>query len=111
MRKFNAPLMLVTLLFAGTMLANDVPGRPSVKSLSSQIGTLLAENPFVVTGRDLVADVKFTINENREIVVLTVHTTDLTLASFVKSKLNYRPVLLEDYKEGRLYTVPVRITA
>ncbi len=111
MKKFNAPLLVVTLLFAGTMLASDVPERPSTKSLSAQIGSLLYENPFVVTGRDLIADVKFTINENREIVILTVQTSDPILANFLKSRLNYTKVLLKDFKEGRFYTVPVRITA
>ena len=60
---------------------------------------------------ELTANVLFTLNEDREIVVLSVTTNSEVIAQFVKSKLNYQKVSLENYREGRMYTVPVRLKA
>ncbi len=53
--------------------------------------------------------VRFTLNNEHQIVVLSVETENLVLADFVKKKLNYKEVDLERYKEGKIYTIPVRI--
>ncbi|MCW5515977.1 hypothetical protein [Muriicola sp. Z0-33] len=108
MRKFSL-LFAAMLLSAGTLLANaDKPKNPS-NDLSAQIGELLENNSFIVDN-DLTAEVKFTVNGDREIVVLSVDTDNANLESFVKSRLNYEKVELQEYREGKTYTVPVRIT-
>ncbi|MDH3796007.1 MAG: hypothetical protein OER83_03950, partial [Flavobacteriaceae bacterium] len=60
--------------------------------------------------KDITAVVKFTLNAEQEIVVLSVQTDDDSLETFLKYRLNYQKVELENFKEGRTYTVPVRIT-
>ncbi len=110
MRKISLIMVAAMLLSAGSLFANDANSSDPAKSLSSQIGELLDDNPFIVEDFDLVANVKFTLNEKREIVVLDVQTSNPVLESFVKARLNYQKVDMSDFHEGRLYTVPVRIT-
>ena len=102
---------LATALFAtGTLLANPTENLKPTTNLSTQIHAMLESNSFDVDN-DLVADVRFTINKEGEIVVLSVDTQDEVLEGFVKGRLNYQKVDISNAKEGRLYTVPVRITA
>lgn len=109
MKKFSL-LFLAMLLSVGTIFANaDKPRNPK-KDLSAQIGDLLDNPSFTAEYYDLTAKVKFTLNEDKEIVVLSVETNNLVLETYVKTRLNYQKVELQDYREGRTYTVPVRIT-
>lgn len=110
MRKISLILVAIMLLSAGNLFANDPKTNDPSKSLSTQIGELLDDNPFIVVDADLLANVKFTLNENREIVVLKVQTKDPVLESFMKARLNYQKVDMPGFREGRVYTLPVRIT-
>ena len=108
MRKISLVLVAALLLTAGNVLANDYKPENPTKKLATQIQTMLKDNSFDIN-EDLVADVRFTINNEGEIVVLSVSTSNQTLEGFVKGRLNYKKV--ENAKEGKIYTVPVRITA
>ncbi|ADV47675.1 hypothetical protein I2486_01345 [Cellulophaga sp. E16_2] len=111
MKKLSLVFVSALLLFTGSVLANDVKKseKPS-ENLSTQIATLLSNSNLVIED-ELTANVLFTLNEDREIVVLSVTTNSEVIAQFVKSKLNYQKVSLENYREGRMYTVPVRLKA
>jgi len=109
MRKISLVLVAAMLLSAGNVFANDSkPADPS-KNLSAQISKMLSDNAFTDNDVDLTAQVRFTLNNEHQIVVLSVDTEDAAFEDFVKSKLNYQKVDLEKYREGKMYTVPVRI--
>ncbi|WP_158973712.1 hypothetical protein [Cellulophaga sp. L1A9] len=110
MKKLSLVFVSALLLLTGSVLANDKKKSEEPKNnLSTQIATLLSNSSLIVED-DLTANVLFTLNEDREIVVLSVTTNSKAVEQFVKAKLNYQKVSLEDYREGRTYTVPVRIT-
>ncbi len=114
MRKFSLVLVAAMLLITSGVFANDSKidskkADPN-KTLSTQIAELLDDNPFVLTSHDLTANIKFMVNDQKEIVVLSVDTEDKVLEGFVKSRLNYKKVDSKDCKKGETYTVPVRIT-
>ncbi|MEM1338030.1 MAG: hypothetical protein AAF634_01650 [Bacteroidota bacterium] len=110
MRKISLVFM-VAALFATAILSATTPDNvnPS-KKLSTQIHEMLKANTFIVQ-KDVTADVRFTINKEGEIVVLSVDTENEALEGYVKGRLNYQKVELQNAKEGKLYTIPVRITA
>ncbi len=112
MRKFSLFMVVVMLLSAGNLLASEAKPKPKdpAKTLSAQIGDLLGSNSFIVESSDLTAKIRFTLNEDKEIVVLSVETDHEALEAFVKSRLNYQKVNLSNAREGKMYTVPVRIT-
>tara|TARA_R110000868_G_scaffold14075_1_gene65660 strand:- start:17228 stop:17563 length:336 start_codon:yes stop_codon:yes gene_type:complete len=110
MRKLNLFLVAAMLLATGTIFANNgtLVDKPA-KKLSAQIADLLKNNAIIVKEGDLTGTVLFTLNEDKEIVILSVKTDNENLEQFVKSRLNYRKVDLEEYREGRTYKLPVRI--
>jgi len=110
MRKTSLAFFAAALFVVGTLSANPTENLEPTKKLSTQIHKMLESNSFNVES-DLVANVRFTINKEGEIVVLSVDTEDTSLEGFVKGRLNYKKVDLQNPKEGRLYTIPVRITA
>ena len=111
MRKLNLVVVAAMLLVTGNVLANKANGENPDKSLSAQISAMLSENNFNEDQTDVTAQVRFTLNTEGEIVVLSVSTENDIMENFVKSKLNYKKVNLDEVREGKIYTIPVRIKA
>ena len=111
MRKISLVLVAAMLLFTGSILANDVKDGDPAKSLSAQISEILYNNDFTEEGVDLTAQVRFTLNKQGEIVVMSVDTKNDKLETFVKSRLNYKKVEVDNLEEGKLFTVSVRIAS
>lgn len=111
MKKVSITLVAILLLASGSVFANDINTVNPTKNLVTQIKKMLKDNSFEVAEKDLIAEVRFTINKERELVVLSVDTEDDSLDHFVKGSLNYRKVDLVDMSEGKIFTLSVRITA
>ena len=113
MRKFSSFLVAACMLAAGSIYANNLPTKEPKTHLTNMISALLTDYVEYADEfeSDLTAIVKFTLNEHREIVVLSVKTEDANLEDFVKNRLNYEKVEVENLIEGRKYVVPVRIEA
>ncbi len=110
MRKFSLVLVAAALLVSGNLFANNSDTTDPQKTLATQIWELLNENNLAVDSYDLTAKVLFTLNSEKEIVVISVDTKDTDLETFVKRKLNYKKVEVEEVKQGKMYKLPVRVT-
>lgn len=86
MRKLSVVLVAAMLLAAGNVFANEVKAVDPSKSLSAQISQMLSHNAFTQNEVALTAQVRFTLNNEHQIVVLSVETENLVLADFVKKK-------------------------
>lgn len=109
MRKLSLVFVAAMLLVTGNIFANNVAKDNPKKDLSIQIGALLENTSFTNDDVDLTAQVRFTLNNQGEIVVLSVDTEDKRLESFVKARLNYKKVEISNFKEGEKFTIPIRI--
>lgn len=112
MKKISLILIATMLLSVGSVFANftEIGKNPS-KTLSEQIQGLLSKHEFEVReGSEISAVVYFTVNNEGEIVVLTIGTNDETLKTYLKRRLNY--VVVDGtivYETGVTYKIPVRI--
>ncbi len=111
MRKIKIASVAFMLFATLGAFANKGNNEIPEKSLSSQIYEMLKQNSFELQYNEMTADVRFTINEKGEMVVLSVETKNEVLENFVKSRLNYQKVESGNPVEGKIYTVAVRITA
>ena len=112
MRKLSITLIAAMLFSAASLFANESnPTSEPTKSLSEQIGELLKDNNFTDDACGNTAEVEFTLNSEKEIVVLSVNAADSKLDSFIKSRLNYKEVALDSFSAGKKYTVKVSIKA
>ncbi|MBA4746464.1 MAG: hypothetical protein H2058_14510 [Muricauda sp.] len=111
MRKLKT--VSVALALFATMSAFATEGKKPMKAnnLSGQIYEMLKENQFNADDKEMTAEVRFIVNEKGELVVLSVETKDEILEGFVKNRLNYKKVKLDNVAPGRVYELPLRITA
>ncbi|MCP4975804.1 MAG: hypothetical protein GY931_06545 [Maribacter sp.] len=111
MRKLSLVFVAAMLLVTGNILANDSVKDDPTKKLSAQIGELLDNNYLTDDEVSLTAQVRFTLNNQGEIVVLSVDTDNKKLESFVKGRLNYKKVEVAGAKEGKMFTIPIKIAS
>ncbi|MBT8296822.1 MAG: hypothetical protein HKP42_10910 [Maribacter sp.] len=111
MRKLSLVFVAAMLLVTGNILANDSVKNDPAKTLSTQIHDLMDDNNFTSDDVSLTAQVRFTLNNEGEIVVLSVDTDNERFASFVKGRLNYKKVEVAGAKEGKMFTVPIKIAS
>ena len=111
MRKLSLVFVAAMLLVTGNILANNSIKDEPAKKLSTQIGELLDDNNFSSDDISLTAQVRFTLNNEGEIVVLSVDTDNERLESFVKGRLNYKKVEVAGAIEGKMFTIPIKIAS
>ena len=109
MKKMSLAVMAMLLLSTVSVVANE--GNKPVKKLSVQIQEMLNIDSFELEEGEIKAEVRFTLNKDGEIVVLSVETENSFLEGFVKGRLNYQKVELANIQEGKIYKVPVRVMA
>jgi NMD protein affecting ribosome stability and mRNA decay len=95
--------LVMTSVTSAAVVTEDVKNNPT----EEQIRALL-ENPTFEILSDEKAFVTFMLNEDHEIVVLTVDTDNSAMEKFVKSRLNYHKIE-SVLKVGQEYKVPITI--
>jgi len=105
-------LLLVLALGVFTInvsAANMNPIKPT-DELRIEIVNLIGSNYMDEMKTDeLGAEVLFTVNNNKEIIILSVDSDDVLLESYLKRKLNYRKVNHKPSKHGEIYLLPVKM--
>ena len=79
--------LVLAIAFTSVLSANTNPIHAE-PGLTEEIGVLLKNPKFKVT-EDLVANVTFILNKDKEIVVLNVDTESEALEIYIKNRLNY----------------------
>lgn len=110
MKTIQIMLLAVTFTFSSMLSASTEPSKsePST-AVSSEIQKLL-KNPDFTFKYDMTAQVKVVVNENNELVVLSIETENQELESFIKGRLNYKTLKVKLETGQKSYIVPVRIT-
>ena len=110
MKKLSVILVaFVLLLGTNVTAANTGLNKEKKLTISQEIGDLLTDADMELD-YDVSANVTFMINEEGEIVVLTVDTSDLSIERFIKSRLNYKK-LEHKLLVGEQYQVPIVMKA
>jgi len=109
MKNFKV-ITMAFLLLVGTVASAATEPVNLVKSeTSKEIGTYLEEPNFLVE-KEEVAFVTFVVNQDKEMVVLSVDTNNHQVERYLKNRLNYQK-LNSNLKCSTEYKVPIRITS
>ena len=103
-------IFLAVLILVGTTVSaseNPSPEKTNLEKASEEIALLL-RTPYFNVEEDLTAQVSLMVNEENEIVVMSVRTESNDLEQFVKSRLNYQK-LNQSLDAGLVYTLPVKV--
>ncbi|RZT00323.1 hypothetical protein [Aquimarina brevivitae] len=110
MKKIKVFFAAAALIISSTAIAGTPTEPTQEQQLNKEIHQLLDEPSFNVDG-EMTAFVTFTLNEKGEIVVLNVDSENLTVESFIKSRLNYKKVAMKLNPTIKFYKVPVRLVS
>jgi len=107
----NLKILLLALVFVSSNLLSASTEPTKVEpttTISLEIGKLL-KNPSFLVDKDLAAEVKVTVNDNNELVVLSVASDHPELDAFIKSRLNYNKLSVK-LSGKKTFVVPVIVT-
>lgn len=109
MKKLSIVLLFTFATVFSTFSNNDDKIKEEVNSkLRDKIENLLGDYQEVLNKNVEKASIKFIINRQGEIIVLSVNTDKENIANFVKSKLNYKVTSIKNVKFLKTYTLPVK---
>lgn len=106
--KFSNFILMAMLLGSTVTMANVDP-KPSTKEISKQLASILGTPNFKLSEDATVANVRFKVTSESEIVVLTVKSENDLVEQYIKSRFNYRKIEIAGLDKGQEYTVDVRV--
>ncbi len=104
-------VLLVAFVLGSTQLF-ATGGTPvdAEKELRNHIAVLLKSPEIKLDKEELKANIEFTLNSKKEIVVLTVNAEESIVTDYVKSRLNYKKVNSEISKiENKVFKIALKI--
>ncbi|MEH6537747.1 MAG: hypothetical protein V7719_15205 [Psychroserpens sp.] len=101
-------LVLVALItFSSQVTAfTGTPG-DELRPISQQIQTFLNYSEMVIHD-DIIVTVKFKLNENNEIIVISNDSENIQLTKFIKKRLNQKELSIDKKSNKSSYSVPIR---
>lgn len=108
MRTIKTLLLVVSITFSSVLWASTEKDPTKSNVVVSEIKALLKKPKFILKN-EVFTYVKIVLNDNHEMVVLSVDSENFEIENFIKKRLNY--VKLKSYVKGDLkrFIVPVRI--
>ena len=106
MKNLKILTAVVALAFLSLSFSNTTETKDE---LHQQIVELIGDSSKSLAHMNLKAEITITLNENSEIVVMSVKSDNSILDGFIKSKLNYKKVKVKVLNPGELYRVPLTI--
>jgi len=95
-----------TVLFAN----NNEPTNVAKNELRSQIIKLLEKNKFQLSDSAFAkGEVSLLINNEGQIIILSVDSKNTLLESYVKRELNYKKIKTVALKKMKVYKMPLKI--
>jgi len=109
MKNLKLLVLALGLFTINISAANMNPIKPT-DELRIEIVELIGSNYMnEMESDELGAEVLFTVNNNKEIIILSVDSDDDLLESYLKRKLNYKKVNHRPSKNGEIYLLPVKM--
>lgn len=109
MKTIKSFVVAALLIVATSVTAAENPNskKATIDKASLEIGQLL-KAPLFEVKEDMEAKVTLMVNQENELVVMSVNTTNKQLETFVKSRLNYQKITSE-LDKGVQYTLPLLV--
>ena len=108
-KTFKMLLLIAAIAFSNAISASTNPIETVEPETVKETISKLLKNPRVQFNKDMNAMVKFTINDDNEIVVLSVDTQNEAFESFIKTRLNYKKISKQAIGNKRNFSIPVTL--
>jgi len=109
MKTLKMLVLVVAITFSGVISAHTNPiEKAEPKTVTETVGELL-KNPDLQLTSEVDAIVELVLNENDEMVVLSVDTNNIAVEKYIKSRLNYKKLSKQAIGNNRSFKVPVKM--
>jgi len=102
-------VLVVAITFSSVLSASTNPNENAESASITETVTDLLQNPNFQLYEDVNAMVKIFINDDNEIVVLSVATVNKAVESFIKRRLNYKKLSKKVLGDSKSFVFPVKI--
>lgn len=108
MKKFATILTVALALNAANLFANTTPPE-NLKEAMSELSVMFKNNAQIEIEKDSDILVTFTVNEDNELAVLKVHTTDEKTKDFIKNAIHNKKLNKGNLVMGKQYQFFVKM--
>lgn len=109
MKALKMLVLVVAITFSSAVSASTNPIEKSEPATVSETVGELLKNPEFKLNEDVNAIVSIYINEQDEMVVISVDTENELVAKYIKNRLNYKKLSKEVFGYNKSYKVPVKM--
>lgn len=111
MRNLKTIVAILAISLATTFSTTASEKNPSEinKEIRTEIVSMLGNEISLELKESSTAEISFMINNENEIVIISVDSKIDDLKSIIKHKLNYKKVLVKGVKKGEIYKMPLKI--
>jgi hypothetical protein len=79
------------------------------KSLRAELISLLGNNIPLEIDKSYAAEISFIVNNENEVIVISVDSKVSSFIKYAKSRLNYKKINTKNIKKGEVYRMPIKI--
>jgi hypothetical protein len=109
MKTLKMFLLAVAFTFSTVLSASTNPiEKAEPKTVTEAVGDLLKNPDFQLT-KDVDAVVDLIINENDEMVVVSVATDSKAVETYIKDRLNYKKLSKDAIGLNRSFKIPIKL--
>jgi anaerobic C4-dicarboxylate transporter len=111
MRKLKTIIAILAISLATTFSTTATEKDPLniTQKLRTEIISMLGNEISLEVKTSSSAEFSFIINNENEIVIISVDSKIEDLKAIIKDKLNYKKILVKGAKKGEIYIMPLRI--
>lgn len=115
MKNLKSIIAIIAISLATTFSATATEKEKTKSKISNKLRTeivsMLGTEIQVELKDTTSAEIAFMINNENEVVIVSVDSKVDEFSSFVKTKLNYKKVKVKGTKKGEIYRIPVKLKA
>ncbi|APZ46877.1 hypothetical protein BW723_11545 [Polaribacter reichenbachii] len=117
MKNLKSIIAIIAITLATTFSAtatekkNETEKAKVSSKLRTEIVSMLGNEIQLELEDTTSARISFMINNDNEVVIVSVDSEVSEFSSFVKTKLNYKKVKVKGTKKGEIYRIPVKLKA
>ena len=104
-------LILATLItFSSQISANTTGLKDDLNPVYKQVEMFL-KTPETLVYKDIIVTVNFKLNEDNEIMVVSIDSDDYEITNFIKTTLNQKVLSIDKSNNYIFYSIPVKFIA
>ena len=110
MNNFKTVITIIAISLSTVFSASATETNPNkTKTLRTEMSSFIGKSIPVELNKVTDVEISFIINNENEIVILSVNSEISELNSYLKKKLNYKKITVKGVKKGEVYKMPLKI--